>query len=172
MKLKMAFIMLAISALCLGLCACGDNAAGSSSSASDSASASTSASSTESTSASSVSSSSGSASEASHDEGFFVGTWEMAAMSDGTDVFTIDNVDEETRASIDMGLELNADGSMVLHNMGTDMKGTWKLAGGDTLQLDFEDTADFKDISYTAFFADDMIAIEDAGLVMMFEKAA
>ena len=93
-------------------------------------------------------------------------------MSDGTEVYTLDKVDEATRARVEIKLELNADGSLLFHNMGTDMKGTWSVTNDNKVQLDFEDTADFEDISYTATLEDGVLAIEDGGLVMMLEKKA
>lgn len=170
MKLKMILLALALCAMC-GLCACGDNGASSSSSASDSGSAAASSSSAASTS-SSGEASEGAESGATIDSADLVGNWEIVAMSDGTEVYTLKDADEETRKNIEMKLELNADGSMVLHNMGTDMKGTWSVPSASKVQLDFEDTADFVDISYTATLEDGVLAIEDGGLVMMMEKVA
>ena len=92
-------------------------------------------------------------------------------MSDGSNVVTLDSLDEATRTANTSTLELNEDGSLVFRHQGADMKGTWTSTSAAKIKLDFEDTEDFVDISYDATLEDGTLAIADGSYVMLLEKA-
>lgn len=94
-------------------------------------------------------------------------------MSDGTDVVTMDMLDDETRASVESKVTFKDDGSMLFNSAGNELTGTWAPTGASTVILYFDATEEFPEIpNYTGTLDDGTLAIEEQGIVMLLEKTA
>ena len=175
-----------ILALCLALCACAgsDNASSSSSSSASSAATASTAAGQSSSTADEGADADADANDADDaqesessattpDEPVFSGTWQMVAMRDGEEVYRVEDVDASMRDQLDISLQLNPDGSLSFNNAGQALSGTWQSTSDATLAIQFDPTEEFEEIPlYTGTLEDGVLAIEEAGLVMMFERAA
>ena len=92
-------------------------------------------------------------------------------MSDGTDVFTVDSLDEDQQAQAEVTAVFGEDGRASFTIMGEERTGAWAPTGADTLIINFDPIEGFDEIpAYTGTLDDGTLAIDEDGLVMLLEK--
>lgn len=101
----------------------------------------------------------------------FVGTWKLAGMSNGTDVFMVKDADQAVQDQVATSLVLNEDGSASIIQVDSEIKGTWTTTSNITIAIAFDFAEEFPDAEpYTGTLENGTLALQEGDLVMLLEK--